>query len=105
MEQLHKQGSEREGSWEVGRARDLTQPVRGSHHGTASGDEREGGSRGQAGKEPDSKQARSSLSLLGQTTRLTFGELVWEKRILMAQGTRDAGGNLHSQGNKGPREM
>lgn len=41
MEQLHKQVSEQEGSREVRRARDLTQPVRGSLHWTTSGDERE----------------------------------------------------------------
>lgn len=62
MEQLHKQGSEQEGSWEVGRVRDLTQSVRDTHHRTTSGDEREGESRGQAGKEPASIQARSSLA-------------------------------------------
>lgn len=75
MEQLHKQGSEQEGSWEVGRVRDLTQPVRDTHHRTTSGDEREGESRGQAGEKPASIQARSSLALLGQITRFAFGEL------------------------------
>lgn len=49
--------------------------ARDTHHRTTSGDEREGESRGQAGKEPASIQARSSLALLGQITRLAFGEL------------------------------